>query len=280
MTDGPTAGSEQGPEDEVEMEFFEHLGELRTRLRNAILGSLPAIGVAWFFKEELLDWLLQPLVEAWEALNLGKPQIHFANPIDPFVAYLKISIIVGLIASAPWLFWQLWAFIAPGLYRREKRLAVPFVLFSTVFFVGGVWFGYEVVFPLGFETFLSFAGLLPSESIAVSPTLMINEYLGFATRMLLAFGVVFEVPVINTFLSAVGLVTWRQLLAFARWWILIAAVLAAFLTPPDIASQLLMLVPLVALYFLSIGFAALFGIRHARQRSAEHEQAQSKGYER
>lgn len=248
------------PEDDVEMGFFDHLGELRFRLIRAVYGVIPGVAIAWFAKAELLDLLLRPWVDAYKQMGLATPpQLHFANPIDPVVAYLKISIVAGMLLTSPWLFWQLWAFISPGLYRREKRMAIPFVLGSTFFFVGGVAFGYIVVFPLGFQTFLDFAGMLPSGDISIQPTIMINEYLTFATRMLLAFGVVFEVPVVVTALAAAGMVHWRQLLNFGRWWILISAILSAILTPPDPASQLVMMIPLIILYFMSVGLAALIG---------------------
>ncbi len=256
----------QNPEDDIEMSFFEHLGDLRTRLIRALLGVIPGVAIGWFYKERILDILVRPLTLAWKELGLGKPQLHFANPVDPFVAYLKIAGITGVLFAAPWIFWQIWGFISPGLYRREKRLAIPFVMASTICFVGGAVFGYIVVFPLGFQTFLGFAGALPSKTLSIEPTIMINEYLTFATRMLLAFGVVFEVPVVVTFLAAAGIVNWRQLLRFSRWWILIAAILSALLTPPDVGSQLMMLVPLVILYFISVLLAFIFGMRRKKKR--------------
>jgi len=253
------------PEDDVEMSFFEHVGELRKRLLRALLGMVPAVAVAWIFKERLLEFLMKPWVIAWERRGLGRPRIHFAHPVEPFVAYLKIALVAGFIFASPWVFWQLWQFVAPGLYRREKRLAIPFVLGASVCFAGGAFFGYEVVFPVAFEMFLGLAGKLPSGNLTLEATIMVGEYLSFATRMLLAFGVVFEIPVVVVLLAAMGLVTWRQLLRFGRWWVLVASVLSAFLTPPDVGSQLLMIGPLVVLYYLSVGLAALFGPRGARQ---------------
>lgn len=253
------------PEDDVAMSFLDHIGELRKRLIRALLGLVPTITIAWFFKERLLDLLLKPFVEAWHANGLGDPQIHFANPIDPFVSYLKLAGVAGVLLAAPWIFWQVWGFISPGLYRREKRLALPFVLASTLFFAGGAVFGYEI-FPLFFQTFLGFSGMLPSHDIRIQPTIMITEYLDFATRMLLAFGVVFEIPVVVTFMAAAGIVDWRQLWRFGRWWLVIAALLAAILTPPDVGSQLMMLGPLLLLYFMSVGLAFLFGRRREKKK--------------
>jgi len=242
------------------MSFFDHLSELRSRLVKSLIAIIPAVGVSWAFREQMLDWMVKPLIEAYAALHLGPPKLHFMNPIDPIAAYLKMSVIAGLLLASPWIFWQLWAFVSPGLYSREKKMALPFVFFSTVCFVGGALFGYFVVFPRGFETFLGFAGMLPSHNITIEPTITMSEYLDFTTQMLLAFGVVFEVPVVVTFLAAAGIVNWKQLLNFGRWWILIAAIVSAVLTPtPDVASQLMMLIPLVVLYFVSVVVAFFVG---------------------
>jgi sec-independent protein translocase protein TatC len=228
-------------------------------LIRALWGMIPGVAAGWIFREELLALLVRPFQIAWIANNReGDAKLVFLNPIDPFVAYLKIAMITGLMIGAPWVFWQLWGFISPGLYRKEKRLALPFVIVSTLFFIGGITFGYLAVFPFAFQYFLEFAVTLPGGMI-LEPTIAINEILTFEVRMLLAFGIVFELPVVVTFLAAAGVVTWRQLLKFSRWWILIAAVLSAILTPPDPGSMMLMFIPLVLLWFLSVLFAALIG---------------------
>ncbi len=253
------------PEDDVEMGFFDHLRELRFRLIRALYGMIPGIAVGWIFREHLLARLVTPFQTAWEVTGRdGDPHLVFLNPIDPFVAYLKIAVIAGLLLAAPWVFWQLWAFISPGLYRREKRLALPFVAVSTLFFVGGTTFGYLIVFPLAFQYFLEFAVTLPG-GMELEPTIAINEILSFEVRMLLAFGLVFELPVVVSFMAAAGIVHWRQLLGFSRWWILIASILSALLTPPDPGSMMLMFVPLVVLWFVSVLFAALVGRRRNAQ---------------
>lgn len=247
------------PERDIRMTFLEHLEELRKRLLYAAVGMVPGVAVAWAYKDTLLDWLGQPLLKAFATLHLEKPSLNFIGLADPFVAYMKLSLVVGLGFSAPWVFWQLWAFIAPALYERERRLALPFVIASTLFFIGGALFGYYVVFPMGFETLLSFSGALPSGDLHVTPMLTLGEYLDFVLQMLVAFGVVFEVPVIVTFLSLAGIVNWKQLLDFGRWWIVIASIIAAVLTPPDVGSQLLMLIPLIVLYFGSVVIAYFLG---------------------
>jgi sec-independent protein translocase protein TatC len=222
-----------------------------------MIGMLPGVILAWIFKEHLLAFLQRPFQTAME--NLGfVPELNMPSPMSMFVAYIKIALLGGILFSAPWVFYQIWTFIAPGLYRREKRVALPFVFFSTLCFGTGVVFGYVIVFPMVFETLLSFAGDLPGGA-QVQPEIMIDDYLSITLRLIIAFGVVFEVPVVVCFLTVVGLVNWKILLKFGRWWIAISTVLAALLTPPDIASQLVMLVPLVTLYYLSIFFSYLIG---------------------
>ena len=268
------------PEDDLEMGFFDHIRELRTRLVRAVLGAIPTIFVAWVWKQEILEFLLQPWIEAWARLGLGRPTIHFSGPMDMIVIYLKNSVIAGLIMASPWVFWQVWGFIAPGLYRRERRMAIPFVLASTTFFLVGVSFGYLVVFPEAFRTFLEYAEQLPADQIQIVPTVMITEYSSFITELLLGFGVVFEVPVVVSFLAAVEIVTWRGLLAFGRWWVLVATVIAAFLTPPDVVSQMMMLVPLVVLYFSAVGVAFLIEKSRRKRKDEDDKAAGDEGYER
>ena len=260
-TDETKAAAER-PEDDVEMSFFDHIGELRKRLVRALWGLIPGITAGWIYREELLGLLIQPFSTAWVAVEMeGEPKLVFLNPVDPFVAYMEIAVIAGLFVGAPWVFWQLWAFVAPGLYRKEKRLALPFVIFATLFFCGGLVFGYLAVFPLAFQYFLEFAVILPG-GVHLEPTIAVDEILTFELRMLLAFGIVFELPVVTTFLAAAGVVNWKQLLKFSRWWILIASIISALLTPPDVGSQLFMMVPLIVLYFVSILLAFFIGKRN------------------
>lgn len=263
-----------GPEDDLEMGFFEHLRELRSRLVKALMGVIPAIWVGWAYRVPLMDLALRPLKIAYRLAGRHQPNVNFANPVDPFVAYMQVAVVAGILIAAPWIFYQMWAFIAPGLYRRERLLAIPFVLVSTLFFVGGVTFGYFIVFPAGLNLFLGFAAPLPS-GVAIEPEIMIDEYLGSATRMLLAFGVVFEVPVVTTFMAIADMVTWQQLLKFSRWWIVVSSVIAAVLTPPDVASQMMMMVPLIVLYMLGVLVAFLV----QKARGPKPERAADDDYE-
>ena len=249
------------PEADGEMSFFEHLNELRSRLLRAILGLVPAVAIGWIFKKEIKDFLVAPLQPAWERLNLpGEAVLRFAGPADAFMMYMKNSLIAGVLLASPWIFWQLWMFIAPGLYKKEKALAIPFIFFSTLCFVGGAVFGYTLVFPEAFTVLLGF-----SDETLVA-TLFVKDYMPFFRRMLLAFGIVFEVPVIVTFLAGAGIVTWQQLLRFSRWWIVCAAFISMLLTPQDVYTMVMMLIPLVTLYFVGVGIAYLLSLFQKRSR--------------
>jgi sec-independent protein translocase protein TatC len=243
------------PEHEEEMTFFQHLGELRSRLLRSILGLIPGVAIAWFFKTEIKDFLVAPLQPAWEKLELpGQAVLRFSGPADAFMMYMKNSLIAGLLLASPWIFWQLWMFIAPGLYKKEKALAIPFIVASTVCFAGGAVFGYKLVFPEAFTVLLGF-----SDETLVA-TLFVKDYMPFFRRMLLAFGVVFEVPVVVTFLAGAGMVTWQQLLRFSRWWIVCAAFISMLLTPQDVYTMVMMLIPLVLLYFVGVGCAYMISL--------------------
>jgi sec-independent protein translocase protein TatC len=280
---------------EGRMTFGDHLEELRVRIMRAGFAVLLGMVVGWHFREKLFAWLLRPLEIAWfcrarqgctvqgvydwmlhadrfrVARAAGEaqlrahpngfpvdPQIHFPDPTSAFVSYLKIAAIGGFVIALPVVFYQLWAFIAPGLYDREKKLIMPFVVFSTLFFLGGALFGYHFVFPVGYEWFLGFGGMVAGTQVKVVPTIMMDEYLGFTSQMLLAFGVVFQLPLFVFFLSLAGIVTWQQLLKFGRYFTVIAFVVAAILTPtPDVYSQVMLALPLVVLYFVAVGLAFL-----------------------
>jgi sec-independent protein translocase protein TatC len=250
------------PDSDKPMTFWEHLDELRNRLRVAILAYVVGSSVAWYGREWVLGWLVIPFQRAWVEQKLpGTPQLHFAAPSDAFMAYVKQSLIAGLVVAGPVIFWELWAFVAPGLYAKEKKSATAFMLLSTLLFAGGGLFGWRVAFPVAFNYFLSLSGNLGNYGVAITPTVMMTDYLDFVGQLLLAFGVIFELPLLILFLSIAGIVNYKQLWKFGRWFILIAFTVGAVLTPPDVTSQLIMSIPLCVLYFASIGLAYIFGKR-------------------
>jgi sec-independent protein translocase protein TatC len=243
------------------MSFWEHLEELRRRLIYMLVAFVAGAAVAWQVKERLLSVLTAPFAAAWSGAQLGgTAQLHFAAPQSAFVSYMKLALIGGIVFSLPIMLYQLWAFISPGLYSREKRYAIPFVASSCGLFALGAWFGWRFAFPVAFRYLLGFSGKV-GNNIVVQPSVMVDEYIEFVSRLLLAFGTVFELPVLVFFLSIAGIITHHHLIRFTRVFIVIAFVIAAVITPPDPLSQLILAIPLCLLYALSIGVAYVFGKR-------------------
>jgi sec-independent protein translocase protein TatC len=249
------------PEDGATMTIWEHLDEFRKRFIRAALGVLLATIGGWVFRVRILGWLLKPYERAWTAHHFpGVPELQTLSPADAFVGYLQLSMVAGFVAAAPIVFYQLWAFISPGLHAKEKRLIAPFVVFSTGLFLSGVAFAYYVAFPFTFGYFFSLLGQVSDQGTVLTQRPTLEFYLDFSTRMLLAFGGVFELPLFISFLAIAGIVTPMQLLKFSRWAILGAFVVGAVVTPgPEISSQIAVSGALVGLYFVSIGVAFLVG---------------------
>jgi sec-independent protein translocase protein TatC len=250
-----------------QMTIWEHLEELRSRIVKMMLAFLLGAIVSWIYRKQLFGIITVPFVEAWKAARPDAPIITFPAPASLFIAYVRISAISGIVMALPIMLWQVWAFVSPGLYSREKRLAVPFVVSSCALFAGGGYFAWKVAFKLAFQFFLSMSGQVGQ--IEVKPSVMVSEYLDFVTNMLLAFGLMAELPVLVFFLSVAGLVTHRHLIKFFRYFIVIAFVVAAVITPPDPLSQLLLAVPLVVLYVVSILVAFIFSRR--REKAADDD---------
>lgn len=260
MTDDEQELTHHDPEADVRMTIWEHLGEFRNRVIKAALGMLVGTIACWTFKEKLLRILAAPYRKVW---YVHFPDVKFEMqglaPADAFSNYLQLAMTGGIVIGAPIIFYQLWAFISPGLYSKEKRYIVPFVFFSTTLFLSGVAFAYFVAFPFTFNYFFSLLGKVdgdPDMILTSRPTM--EFYLDFATRMLLAFGFVFELPLFITFLAIAGIVTPKQLVKFSRWAILGSFVLGAVVTPgPEVTSQIAVSGALSLLYFLSVGVSFL-----------------------
>jgi sec-independent protein translocase protein TatC len=235
--------------------FTEHLEELRKRLIVCFIAVGVGFVLSYGFKEKLFQILTRPLIRV---MQTGDKLIFTGLP-EAFFTYLKVAFLSGIILAAPVIFYQFWMFVAPGLYDKEKRLMVPVVVLSTVFFVGGAFFGYFIVFPYGFKFFLGFA----SETIRPLPSM--REYLGFASKLLLAFGVVFELPLIITFLARLGMVSVGFLKKNRKYALLLFFVGAAILTPPDVVTQIMMALPLLLLYEISIIGARIFGKKNSEE---------------
>jgi sec-independent protein translocase protein TatC len=236
-------------DEQEKIPFTEHLEELRKRLIVCFIAVGVGFVLSYGFKEKLFQILTRPLIRV---MQTGDKLIFTGLP-EAFFTYLKVAFLSGIILAAPVIFYEFWMFVAPGLYDKEKRLMVPVVVLSTVFFVGGAFFGYFIVFPFGFKFFLGFA----SEIIRPLPSM--REYLGFASKLLLAFGLVFELPLIITFLAKLGMVSVSFLKKNRKYALLLFFIGAAILTPPDVVTQIMMALPLILLYEISIIGARIFG---------------------
>jgi len=247
--------------DEARMSFTGHLEELRSRLVKCLI----AVGIgfvgSYFFKEEFFQILARPLVKVMPE----KGTMIFTGVPEPFFVYLKVSLVGGIFFSAPFILYEVWAFIAPGLYSHEKRYVVPFVFFSSLLFMVGACFAYFIVCPYGFRFLMGFA------AHNIQPMLAIKEYFSFSTKLLLAFGFVFELPVFIVFLSKAGIVTPQTLSRQRKYVILLIFAVAAFLTPPDVATQIMMAGPLIGLFEIGVILARIFG---KKGEVAEEEKAE------
>jgi len=247
-------------EDE-KLPFTSHLEELRKRLITAFIAVGVGFVVSFGFKERLFGILVQPLINV---MKEGENLIYTGLP-EAFFTYLKVSLLTGLIVASPILLYQFWMFVAPGLYRKERRLMVPIVILSSFFFIGGALFGYFVVFPWGFKFFLGFA----TDTIRPLPSM--KEYFGFSAKLLLAFGLVFELPLVLTFMAKLGIVSVDFLKKNRKYALLLFFAGAAILTPPDVITQILMALPLMVLYEISIIGAKIFGKKKITPEEAEQE---------
>jgi sec-independent protein translocase protein TatC len=252
-TPAETPGANE-PEADLKMTIWEHLGELRSRVVRAAIALGIATVAAWNFREKLLRILVIPYEKAWFARKLpGAPELQTLSPADVFVGYLQLSVTAGIIVSIPVVFYQLWAFISPGLYSKEKRLIIPFVLFSTLLFSSGVLVAYYIAFPVTFNYFFSLLGPITDSGTVLTQRPTLEFYLDFYTRMILAFGFIFELPLFIGFMAFAGIVTPKQLIKFVRWAVILSFVLGAVASPgPEVMSQLIVSGILVGLYFVSI----------------------------
>jgi sec-independent protein translocase protein TatC len=242
------------------MTVWEHIDELRKRLIWSVIAFFAGGFIGWSVREELVAVLTKPFIHAWMDQHLpGSPNLNFSGPAGAFSGYFRVSMLGGAVMAAPFIFYQIWSFIAPGLYSKEKRYIIPFVSLSTILFVGGGYFGWRIAFPISFNYFLGLSGRVGTEGLMITPTIMMSEYIDFTTQMLLGFGLVFELPMLLLFLSIAGIINYLDLIRYGRYFVLVAFITAAVLTPPDVPDQLAMAIPMCLLYVVSIGLVFLFG---------------------
>lgn len=248
------------PKGAAEMPFLDHLEELRGRLIwVAVTVLLLSIGGFFIVTElDVIGLLKRPITPL-----VPEGMLLFTSPTEPMTVTLKLSFVVGLILSMPVIIYQTWAFLSPALFEREKKAVVPAVIGGFVLFLLGVAMAYFLVLPLGLRFLLGF------QTQALSPMITIGEYLKFATRMILAFGVIFELPLVCLLLAALGLIDAGTLRKYRRHSIVGVAVVSAILTPADVGSMLMMMVPLVLLYEISILLVAVVVRRRLAEQSPE-----------
>ncbi|HEX5816657.1 MAG TPA: twin-arginine translocase subunit TatC [Methylomirabilota bacterium] len=233
------------------MPFMEHLGELRVRIMRSLYAVLVGLVIAFPFSERITEFLMRPVT------TLGH-KLVFTAPAEAFWVQMKVALITGVFISAPGILWQVWAFIAPGLHKHERKYAAPFVIIGSLMFVGGGAFALLVVTPYAIEFLLSYA------RATLQPMITIENHVGFILKFTLAFGLVFELPLILTILARMGVVTPKMLARNRKYAILGAFIVSAILTPtPDMFNQSLMAGPLILLYEVGIVCARIFGRRRA-----------------
>jgi len=268
----PTGAAETGenPEtgemDDSRMSFIEHLAELRLRLRTAAIVFLLAVIGSFIVVKRYFSFLIRPAARAWEAVMHKKLELHFISPTEPFWVYTKIALIGSLVLASPVVLWELWKFVAPGLYKKEKRMVMGITGATAACFIGGAIFGYAVLCEPALTYMFSFAEMF--NDFQIQPTITMEELTGFMLAMLLGTGVAFELPVVLAVLGFIGLISSRQLWKFDKYALVLSTVVGGVLTPgPDVLSQLLMAGPLFGLYNVSIVIVWL--IERTRKKAAD-----------
>ncbi len=271
----PGPSSKEADLEHGRMAFSGHIRELRDRLRNAVIALTVGFVVSLKFSEDIFILLAKPIQDAWlkmspenEALGTNV-SFYFHGLIDPFWAYFSIAFWSGIFLASPVIFYQVWKFISPGLYKNERRWGVAFATVSALLFTLGAVFCYYIVLPTVCEFLLGYSSNnLGTTNVNLLPQLTMRDYFDFAKRLLIGFGLIFELPLVISVMAVMGLVTHRSLWKFNRWAVLLSFVISAALTPPDIYSQMFMAGPLIVLYNISIVLALTITLGKERKQAA------------
>lgn len=255
--------------EEVRLPFMGHLRELRARIIRSLVFLVFWFVVAFIFREEVYDWFMLPYRAGMEgAFGEGaRVQMDFRGPVEPFLVYLKSSLLASLIVSAPMIVHQIWRFVMPGLLEKTRKITLPFIVATYLFFLGGVLFCHYVVMVPAMQVLLSFAS--PDQA---NPSIMMQEYFSFTRTMLLLFGAVFELPVAIVFLAVMDLITSKTLMKYWRHIIVLSFVVGAMLTPPDPLTQVALALPLVVLYFMATGIVVIIERVRGKHREDQIEE--------
>lgn len=246
--------------DETKMPLLDHLIELRNRLLWCVVAMAVAFGVCFYFAKPIFGFLVQPLLAA------GQGKLIFTDIFEAFFVEIKVAFFAATMVAFPVIATQLWRFVAPGLYSKEKRAFLPFLLMTPVLFTAGAAMAYYLAMPVALEFLLGFSGDVGGVSQEALPG--VGNYLSFATKFLFGFGVAFLLPVLLMLLERVGILTLAQLKAGRRYAVVGIAIVSAVLTPPDIMSQILLLVPMYFLYEMAILAIMITGRKRTKQEEA------------
>lgn len=227
--------------------LYEHLAELRKRLVNCAFIMIIATGVCYGFSEKIFNFVRAPITP-----YLPGGGLIYTGPMDKFIAHLKLSLMCGVLLSCPFLLYQVWKFIAPGLYSKERKYTLGFILSGTILFLLGAVFSYYIALPMAFQFLMTFGGDIDK------PMISIDQYMGFFTQMCLMFGVAFELPLVIVVLGMLGIVSQSFLKKNRRYAVMTISVIAAVITPPDLLSMIMMLIPMLLLFEAGVFIVGIF----------------------
>lgn len=251
----------KGKKSPDEMTFLEHLEDLRKRIFYSIIAVVIAVIPAWLFSKDIYRILSHPVTQF---LPKGT-KLAYTTLTAPFILYIKVSFLAAIFFTSPFIFLQLWYFIAPGLYQKEKKYVYPFVLFTSFFFILGALFGYFIAFPFACKFFLKMG-------IEFQPVITVDQYFSLALRILIGLALVFEMPTLVYFLSRMGIITSHWMIKNFKYAVLVVFIIAAIITPtPDMINQSILAFPMLALYGLSILIAFIFGKKRDKKEKNSDE---------
>ncbi len=260
---GDGGSGDDEPEESDHMTFLHHLEELRARIIHSVIAIVVGFMACWTFADEIYAALALPLTRILRELNFDD-HLVYTSPTAPFTLYVQLALVAAIFVTSPYVIWQVWRFISPGLYPHERRYAIPFIFFCSLLFISGGYFAYAIAFPATLRFLLNFA-------LQFQPMITVNEYFSLALTIILGLALVFELPMLILFLTLLRVLTPGFLMRNFRYAVLLIFVLAAVITPtPDVPTMMLFAAPLIALYFVGVGLSYLV-VKMRRKRDKERD---------